>query len=162
RLRAYLAPGYPLFLAGMMRVFSDVWWLPAAMNLLFHALTTLVLFDLVRQLIGVAPALFACAVLALWPSQIMVSGLALTEPLSMLLFTVSFWALVGADTGGAVVRWALLAGLATGLGALVRPSVLATPGLFLLFVLFAGGRWHARLRFALLTGLVTVASITPW
>jgi 4-amino-4-deoxy-L-arabinose transferase-like glycosyltransferase len=92
KLVAIRPPGESLLLVAAMVPFGDHAWTPAILNLPAYVGTALILQDLVRRLAGEGPAIFANLLLAIWPTQIMLSGLALTETPSMLLWLATLWA----------------------------------------------------------------------
>jgi hypothetical protein len=159
-LRAWRPPGYPLFLAACMAIVGQQPWLPAVTNIGFYLLTTLVVRALAREVAGEQAALFASLLLALWPEYIAITGLALTEPLSILLFTAGVWALLRAHQHG--WRYAGVAGVLTGLGALVRAQLLMLPLVWGLYsIMQRVTRWRALWHTAVAVVAMGV-TIAPW
>jgi len=161
-LRAFRPPGYPMLLAAVMAIFGNTWWAPTLLSLLCFVLTALVLYDLTKRLSGGAAAVAAIAVFASWPSGIMSSGLATTEPVSLLLLLVVAWGCVRSRMGPSRSRWWLVTGAATGLGALVRPSLVPLPALLFALALLDRPAWRRSLRHAALASVVAMVCVCPW
>jgi 4-amino-4-deoxy-L-arabinose transferase-like glycosyltransferase len=147
-------PGYPFFLAASMAILGKPYWLPAFTNLLLYVGTSAVAFSVAKKLSGCKAALVSVALLAVWPSSIFMTGLAFTEPLSAFFFTASFWALIELERGG--WPYAVFAGVLTGLGALVRPSFLLLPILWLCFLLM---KRHRRWSSIQLTAVAATSMV---
>lgn len=161
-LKAWRPPGYTFVLAFCMALFgADNAYIPAFTNILFYVLTCFVLDKIVRPIGGGKNAAMAVLILTLWPSDITITGLALVEPLSLLLFTFGVWAFFETQKTGSI-GFAILAGLATGYGALVKPAVLMLPFLWFLFhVMTKAYRWPAISR-TLIAVICMVMVIAPW
>jgi hypothetical protein len=173
-------PVYPLVLAGLMKVLPfhydmdlDFWFyqpefLIALFNQALFFLTVWLVFRLTRKLFD-EPAAWVTAIVLLGSDllwRFSVSGL--PTMLLMLIFTGLLWCLVKLEEGGReaerpagwFVRWAVLTGLVTGLGALTRYSFgwLMLPALLFL-ALFMERRRGLVCGLSLLVFLVVV---TPW
>jgi 4-amino-4-deoxy-L-arabinose transferase-like glycosyltransferase len=160
-LLAYRAPGYAFILAATFALLGDHPGAPAALNILVFLGSGLLIHDILARLAGVTAGIFATALFTLWPSGIMVTGLAFTEMPSVLLLLVVAWSLVrGAEDPG--WRWWSLGGIALGLGALVRPSLLPLPALLIVLSLLDPRRSAASLRHSVLAAAVAAMCVLPW
>jgi 4-amino-4-deoxy-L-arabinose transferase-like glycosyltransferase len=159
-LYAWRPPGYPFFLAAFIAAFGSQPWIPAATNITLYVLTSLVVVLISRRLSGYASAVFAVSLLAIWPSLIFLTGLAFNEPLSMFLFTLSFFSFIEAEQRGWLC--AAACGVLTGLGALVRPVLLALPVLWIGYVLMKNGGRGLSIQLAGLAIISMALIIAPW
>jgi len=159
--RAGVAPGYPLFLAGLRTLFGDgntpVRLIQALLAGLTVAMAALIGYRLWGPTAGVVAGLLLIA-------TGVIAGYAqftLSETLSAATLTCSVLLVVIANDRRSW-RLALGAGVVLGLSALVRPQVLALPGLLAPWAYFAWGRGKAgRAAAAALAGGFLVA-IAPW
>jgi 4-amino-4-deoxy-L-arabinose transferase-like glycosyltransferase len=155
-------PGLPLLLAAFMWVFGKSPWIPLLINCLAFVITCITAGSLAKRMLGGASPLIVIGLLALWPGTIPGAGLAATEWTSLALLTTALWAFLRAQSGGAAWGYAILAGLCTGYGALVRPSLMLFPVVWLGFTLVAGFQYPQALRASVIAAVLTVAVIAPW
>jgi hypothetical protein len=127
-------PGWPAILA--LGILARV---PTLLNPLFAALTIIVLHPWLRQLYGIVIANIACALLALSPMFLLMSGGLMAHPLSAFC-AVSAGAAVHRAWRTRSLPFAVLAGLALGWLTLTRPyeGILVC----LAFGLYALIRWN--------------------
>ena len=160
KVMAWRPPGVPLALAPAVALFGPQDWVPAMVNLLAYIVTSVILFDAGRRLMGDSAAVVAVGLLALDPGAIAAIGLALSELLSLMFFLGSFWAVVRSRER----PWAfgLLAGVLLGCGALFKPAYLLMPVVWLVFLALVSPdiRTVGR-RFAPMV-LAFVLTMTPW
>ena len=159
-LLAQRPPGYPFLLAAAMALFGHSRSIPALINLISYVLASLATYSIAHQYINKHAALLAITLLAFWPSQIAFTGLALTEPLSMGLYVASVWALLKATENG--WRYAVLTGLLTGIGILVRPSLLLVPCLWALYAIASPTKCKLILWNSIVSLFVVGLVIVPW
>lgn len=164
---AFRAPGLPLALAGLYRLFGEE---PAAarwMQIFAGALSALVLLRLARAL-GFAPqgAFLAALAFALLPLNVIYCGSFLSEPLATLMllcFALAGVHALGARNAGSQVFWAALAGLAMGAGTLVRsPGIFVLPIFAALVVVGSGRTYGHRARVALVFLAAAALCLAPW
>jgi hypothetical protein len=133
--------GYSSLLAAILDLTGPNEWAIRATNVVFGAAVAVVVYELVHLLIGRRAAIFAGMATALWPSLILWSSVVLKDPLVLLALAVfflgvvlawrgSFWGVVAATAGIALVDWMrpwafAVASVALVLGLLVR--VIAGP-----------------------------------
>lgn len=157
------APFYPWILSLVFRATnqptdrlpSEVPTAVKVVQSLAGAGTVLIVGALAFQAGGPLAATAAATVAALHPPLVWIGAYALTEALYTPLLLVALW-LVGTpppERRGRLV----VAGLALGAAALMRPGALA-----ILPCLVAWLAWRARLAGALLIAVVTMATIAPW
>jgi hypothetical protein len=160
RPTAYRPPLYPIVLAPLVATLGGrPAWGVAALHLAMGAGTVGLTWCAARRW-GMSPArvLVASAIVACDPVLVAQARGAMTETLAALLIAAALAALAG---GGP--RGALLGGMALGLAALCRPSLLPGAGLTLAAALAAPpGTPAARLRRAAMLGLAVSATLLPW
>jgi len=165
---AYYPPGYPLALAGAVKLVdilpgdAETFSVAVGLNVVLSVASIGLMFVLARRLAGIRVGLVAAGVWALWPNLVFHSGIALTETLFLFLFLVALILLLGdpdAARRPGVARL-VAAGVVFGLAVLVRPvSLVALP---LVLVLWWGTGVRAALWRLGLFALATVAVLLPW
>ena len=160
-LLAWRPPGQSALLAAWFALFGAS---PAAivtLNLVLHAAAAAALGVLVRRVVGRGAVFPALVAFAFWPLGICSVGVPLSEAVSTLTYLLAVLAFLPARQGRA--RWAVLAGIVAGLGALVRSSMLPVPLLWLAASRGAprGGVRRALLAAALATVCMALATL-PW
>ena len=162
RPTAYVGPGYPLFLAALLRVGADplaVGLVQALLGALTAALAGLAAFELAvaagdrERARWIATG--ATLVVALYPHHILWTGYLLTETLFGTLVAASFALTVRAANQHAP-RLAALAGTLAGAAAVTRPPYLAVGVVIAAWGLAAAlrGRWRRIVPLAFSIGLV--------
>ncbi len=160
-------PGYPVLLA-------PVFWIagPEASPLWGRALGALLgtaavagVWWLAQRLFGPKAGLVAAAISALYPGEIVASVLILSEApfCPLMLVNLILWILAWqSPVPRRAALWAVGAGIAAGVGTLVRPSwLLFLPfAVAILLVLSAERKRNLALGAAMALGLVVV--MTPW
>lgn len=168
--KVFRTPGYPLLLAGLFRVVPggldspNVLW-GRGLSAVLGCLTILGVVVLAWQLFGARTAFLAAAVAAFYPEAIAASVFILSEAPFGPPFVVHLiaWILAWrASSVGTQAGWAIVAGIAAGIGTLVRPSWL----LFTPFALGAGlvflGDWRRQMVIGLVTLVAFAATMSPW
>jgi len=159
RLLAFRAPGYPAFLALAMRVLGDGPWIPAVTNLLMFVASAVVIGLAAKRLGGKRGSLVALLLFVLWPSNIFITGLAVSEPLTLFLFTASLWLFSLSDVYG--VKVSVAAGILGGAAALTRPTLLLFPLLWAVFAL-VGPNFGKRMRQVMIASAMMAVTVVPW
>jgi 4-amino-4-deoxy-L-arabinose transferase-like glycosyltransferase len=157
---AWRPPGYPFFLAACIAAFGRNPWVPAFTNIVFYILTSVTVNSIARRIANDKVAILAISLLAMWPSHIAITGLAATEPLSILLFAAVLWAFMMCSHRG--WYYAAITGMLAGFSALIRPSLLALPIVWMLFIVI---NRHSRQLILLQTALALISMvlvILPW
>ncbi len=158
-LRASRPPGYPFVLASLMHVFGTQSWIPAGINVAAFVASCIGVWAIARQLFSKRTAVTAVLLLALWPSDVMVTGLAFSDPLCAALLVTAAWALVRSSGSG----WGLaLAGLLLGYGALVRPPLLLVGLLWAAMIALEAVRLRKGWNRAPVLLLCMALVIAPW
>lgn len=163
---AFRSPGYPLFLAGVIRLGHAV---PVDLTIrtivgiaqaVVGTVTVIVAGFLGRRLCGPVVGVVAAAVLALWPSLVVMTGVTLTETLFtcllLIAIAVAFWS---RHPGVVRMRWA---GVILGLAVLTRPA--AVPVVAVIAVSVWVGRVDGRKarRVCGAFGAGFVVALLPW
>ena len=162
--KSFIAPGYPVFLAGCRLVASDnyVTFARYAQSLI-GALLPVLLFALARRFTERGWALAAACAAAVYPPFVYYSSAILSEGVFLTLLCAAF-ALTSLGLAGGQPRppRLVLAGLVWGLVILTRPAA----GIMLIFAIawLAFGRRMGRKRVAGALGLALGAAlvIAPW
>ena len=155
---AYRPPGLPLLLAGPIAIFGAQGWIPPAFNLSIYIASSLVLYRAAVALAGPVSGFVAVALFALFPGNIAVGSLALTEPVALLLLLCGFWAIINMEKRSS----AIFVGLAFGYAALVRPTFLMLGPILVVFTLLQLFEKRRHLRQGALATVVFVLVLTPW
>ena len=164
---AYYPIGYPLALAAGFLLTPIAWQtgVVAALNILWQALSIVVVFFVTRRLVGRdGPALVAAGAVALWPNLILHAAVPLSESLFVLLVLVAVLVLVYGpwEARRFETRRLVLIGLALGAATLVRPvSVPIVIGLLVTWLL-AGFGWRRAVAHTAVVAGVLVATLVPW
>lgn len=158
---AFRPPGYPLLLAGFMKVFGTDYVLAMRVLQFFEGLFVAFLCAAIARRIFGKPAAKATFVIALFlPTLVEMSGEILTEATAAVLTVTFLFFLVRYSDKG---HWRSVVGMAAavGIGALVRPN-LAFLGCVSLWAVLFWQNSRSRWRDAILSVLVPCILITPW
>lgn len=158
-LFAWRPPGYPLLLAFFIKLFGENIYIPAVINIIAYILSSVAVYLIAGRLYTKKVAIIAVLLLTFWPSHIAVTGLAATEPVVVLLFSLMLWAFYKSETSSHI--YAALSGIFLGMAILVKPSFLLLPAIWLLYVVM---RWRIKgvfLKFCI-SILFAVLVVTPW
>jgi hypothetical protein len=148
--------GYSGFLGGLYKVFGAELWVAPVANALVSALTVAVVHRIALAWLPLGRARFAALLCALHPGLILYTGVVMTEGLSALLLLL---VLLGALAPHRQRVGGVLSGVALGLGALVRPTVLlAGP---LLLRVFRGNAKSVAIA-TTISAVSTLCVIAPW
>ncbi|MGL5440025.1 MAG: glycosyltransferase family 39 protein [Filifactoraceae bacterium] len=82
--------GFPLIQSFYYRIFGDSVWSGISFNIVCTVATAIILYFLVSEISNRSSGRLAALLFALWPNQIMFSGLIASEPLFTLFFVLSF------------------------------------------------------------------------
>jgi hypothetical protein len=155
---AFWPPGYPFYLLPWVLTSLPLKAVVLLSNLLLFALTVPVAWRLAERLAGPAAARLATALLAIWPNYLANVSTPEKENLLVLLLPAIF--LLYCTTTRAWPR--LLAGLLLGYGALVQPSLLLFPAVFVCYELCQRSGWRRALLHLTLLIAGMAAAIAPW
>lgn len=159
---ALRAPGYPFFLAGIYVLSGDSVTLGRIANAALGALAVLLIFLITTRIWGRRVGFFAAAAAAVFPPLVLLSKELLSEPLFIAL-TMGMVLAILEFRRTREARWAILAGVLAGLGALTRNPgpALAIPLLVGLWVGRPRRSWAAA-RVPLLSLLCMALAVFPW
>jgi 4-amino-4-deoxy-L-arabinose transferase-like glycosyltransferase len=164
---AWMAPVYPLLMAGVFKLFglystaSDIALL--VLNSVFAVVTTIPVYKTAQRLFGEQIAVMAGWTWALLPYSIYVgAGRIWENSLTTLLAALIYWVMYCAQASGSKRDWALW-GVLWGVGALTSPALLAMLPFLVGWAAWrecsAGGRWLLK---AILCLAVMFTVISPW
>ncbi len=154
-------PVYPLYLAGLYRVFGEgqVEIVQRA-DLAVHAATAGLVAAILLPVGGPLAALAGGLAYALWPTTLYYAGRGGSETLLLLWLALSVVALLRWRTSAAA-RWALVAGAGLGLACLTRGSAVVLLGLAVLWSLPRARDARTRAGLAALLGAWALV-MAPW
>jgi 4-amino-4-deoxy-L-arabinose transferase-like glycosyltransferase len=164
---AYVTPGYPYFLAAVYAVTGYAtkargpYGLIHMLQLLMSAGSIVLTYLIGSELFGRRVGLGAAALIALFPPLYVQVFQLVTEPMAMVTFLGSIYALLLAKRRGAVWLWALAGGLFA-VAILVRPGFLIAGIAGAAYALWTGedrSRWLVHLGAAAVAFAVVVS---PW
>lgn len=159
-------PGYPVFLAVVMRLFGEGLVAPGMANIVFSSLVALTVGALAFRFFGRRAALVATAVATLDPAICQNSMTVTTEPLFCLLMIAGLASLVVSFTDPARANAAAAGGVLLALATLVRPILVPALPLLALLVAWGQHRLGARrgrcLVVAALFALGPLAGVGGW
>lgn len=159
--RAFWPPGLPFSLAPTIALLGARPWVPGVNNLLWFAATLWCVRALGARL-GSRP-MVAVALVALWPTSILATGVAAKELLLAFLQPLALVLYLRTEPASASgTAWSLAAGLALGAAVLTQPLNLVLPAAFVVFEWLRGAtfaRAWPRLG-ALAVGVMAV--VLPW
>ena len=133
---------------------------PLLVNLVCFVTTLFCLADSCRRFLPPSPVYCAIGLATLWPSDIMLAGLAQSETQAILGMALALWLTV-------LLRdkpwmWAVSTGVVIGLSCLVRNSNLIVVPVFLIYAFRNDWPWSRRISTSLLFILCTFAVLLPW
>lgn len=160
---AWRPPGYSLFLAACMLLFGqDAYFIPAATNILFYILTSIITYDIAIKLFNKNIANISVLILSIWPSGIAITGLALAEPISLFLYTLSIWSFIKLHQHKGGWWFALILGVATGFNTLIKPALMLLPVLWILYHIVKMEYFSRSLLKTFLAIAFMILTIAPW
>jgi Dolichyl-phosphate-mannose-protein mannosyltransferase len=158
------SPGLPLLVSTIYRVSGGIHERLARVLLALIAWLSVPLTFLIgRRLAGSTAGLVGAAAVAIYPALLEYGGMLMSEPLATTLLAGSVLAMLWADDGDRLRRWAL-AGALLGALALTRPEYLGV-AIVLVAVVFArgiGAEWRRSLGQAAVLALGVVLVVLPW
>jgi 4-amino-4-deoxy-L-arabinose transferase-like glycosyltransferase len=164
---AWLAPVYPLVVAGIFKVFGIYSRASAAAILAFNsvisALTCLPIFLIARKIAGERVATWTACVWAVFPYSVYVASTIVWDScLSALILVCLVWLTLEMDEGKPLLTY-LGYGALSGLGALTNPTMLAALPLLLGWLCFRQRRFaRSSLIAAGVTVLMCFVVMSPW
>jgi 4-amino-4-deoxy-L-arabinose transferase-like glycosyltransferase len=157
---AFVPPLYPLFLSACFKVFGAGDLPVKLIQALLGGLLPWPVFKMGRMLSGGPTGVLAAGVTAVYPDLVVMTGYLYTETVFILLTCLFFMFLLGAIRTDRTASW-VMAGLAFGLGMLVRNLLFFFPA-FLLLAGLAVRALRPRLRKIILMSMAGYALLAPW
>ena len=156
-------PGYPYFLGAVYAVSGDSVDAGRFANVALGGVAVILLFLIARRIWGRRVGLIAAAMAAVFPPLVLLSRDLLSESLFIALELAAVLCVLNFRRAGDALRWAVAAGILTGLGALTR-----NPGIVLVIPIVVGA-WMLRPAFSAramtapaIVVLCTALTILPW
>jgi 4-amino-4-deoxy-L-arabinose transferase-like glycosyltransferase len=162
-LTSFRPPGFAFLMALIFRLFDTTSPVPVrVMQIAFSMLTVWVIYLFGRDGWGEKVGLIAAGIFAFYPSFVGFNNMLLTEPSNIFCLSLACWAMVR-HLRNPHAGWAAGAGVALGLGTLIRDTLFYGGPVTTLFLLVHAWRdrryrWHHIAAFA--GGFVIV--IAPW
>jgi 4-amino-4-deoxy-L-arabinose transferase-like glycosyltransferase len=152
---AFWPPGYPIFLAGVFKVFGGSLEVAKATNIVLWTATTVLVYLLGLRLDGRATAAVAAFTVALFPEFILFANLVSSENLFIPLVLGSALILSPKQKMSGPPNWkrSLLAGLLLGFAVVVRTTAVLLPPLMALILML----WY-RSRPAFISACLLIAA----
>lgn len=157
-LRAYRPPGVAFLLAGMMAIVGQQPWAALLLNCILYMGVSVLLWQALRFLPWQA-AIFAVAMLAIWPSEVDVAALPQSETPSIFFSAALLWTLVRVENPWGKI---VLLGILTGLSCLLRNSNLLLVGVWWFVLLQSPLPFRKRTVMSVLVVVSAFAPILPW
>jgi 4-amino-4-deoxy-L-arabinose transferase-like glycosyltransferase len=159
----YWPPGFSLFLAPFFMVFGAHPWVAHLASLFLFVAIYFLTYFLAEQIQGGLTARIAPALIALWPCEIMLTGINCKETFLAAIIPACLLLYLKAS-GRSSFRWSLViaAGLCMGLTALSQPGYILFPSVIFAFeIVRRTGVLTAIGRTAIFT-LAMLVAISPW
>jgi 4-amino-4-deoxy-L-arabinose transferase-like glycosyltransferase len=163
QLTSFRPPGFPLLISAAFRLFGGASPVPVrALQMLFSLATVWIIYRLGRDGWGEPVGLLAAGVFAFYPSLIGFNNILLSEPSYIFFVSLACWAMLR-HLQKPNVWWAFGAGLAMGLGALIRDTLFYAGPLTTFFLSWCAWRdqRHRWRQVAAFAGSFIIV-ITPW
>lgn len=158
---AYFPIGYPLFLAGIFKLFGESWWPAVLANVVLNSATAGLVYLIAEYLWTPAVALISGIAMALYVPHIEWTSVICSEIIFSFLFLLTGYLWLRSDKRS----WWLLvvSGIVLGITSIVRPVTLLFPVAYLIYALYRRfGFWASVRRFAVIVVimLVTISPVT--
>ncbi len=157
-MRAFRPPGVAFLLAAVMAVVGQQAWAALLLNCILYILSSFLLWKALQKQPWQA-AMFAVAMLAVWPSDVSVAGLPQSETPSVFFSAALLCVLLRVE---GLWKRTLLLGFLTGISCLVRNSNLLVVGVWWFVLLQTPAPLKKRAAMSLLALLSAFAPILPW
>ncbi len=164
---AWMAPGYPVLLAGVFKVFglfsTASAWAILTLNSIFGVVTIIPVVNIARRFFGRRVALYSGWVWAFFPYSVYLSAGRIWEnTLTTMLFSFIMWFTLELAESPTTAKW-FGWGALWGLGALISPAMVGTLPFLGLWVAYRhhkdGQKWFMR---AVMASLVFWVIMSPW
>ena len=155
-------PLFPLFLAGVYKLFGHNFFIVRLIQAVIGSLTCLLVYLIGKKVFNETIGFIAALLAIFYPGFISYTGLVLAETLAAFLMSSSIYFLIKAASYQNRWGWYALAGIVLGLTVLCRPEMLLFPFLVLLGLLsIYKSKKQALIGFFILLGLMSIV-ISPW
>ncbi|MDQ0191583.1 glycosyltransferase family 39 protein [Alicyclobacillus cycloheptanicus] len=158
---AYFPIGYPLFLAGVFKIFGEGWWPAVLANVVLDSATAGLVYLIAEYLWSPVVALISGLAMALYVPHIQWSSVICSEIIFSFLFLLTGYLWLRSERRS----WTILvaSGITLGMACLVRPITLLFPAAYLIYAWFRKfGFWQSVRRFVVIVVvmLITISPVT--
>lgn len=164
--RAFWPPGLPLFLAPFIWLLQDTFMAVVVANLVLYCIGACSVWLLGRSLFNPAIGTIAALLFTLWPSRLLLAGLASKENLTIavvMLGLAMFMLALSRQKSPHALGCSAAAGAAFGIAGLAQPGLLLFVGaLSLAFRHFRGNSWLRYLMYCAFALACALAALAPW
>lgn len=158
---AYRPPAYPLFLAGIYRLFNGSLLVARLGNALLGAAAVLLNYELARRFFSQREAIWSAALVAFTPSLILYNGLHASENLAVAAILATMLCVqIGMDQNHR--GWFVLSGLLLGIASLTRGSLLLLPLVWLAWLIIRGVSLRQPLTIMAWLAIGIAIPLLPW
>lgn len=154
--------GYPAFLGALFKIFGASVLVGQVANAVLGTLAVLLTWAIARVLFGDPVARLAGVAMAVFPGQIFYCAVLGSESLGQVMLLGALCTSLYAIRGGGATGWAVVTGVATGAGMLVRPVVgVLVAAVPFLWIVRGARPWAVTRSTAVLVAAVCLA-MCPW
>ncbi|MHB0954810.1 MAG: glycosyltransferase family 39 protein [Pirellulaceae bacterium] len=160
--RAYYSAGYPIFLGLVFMVVGKSLTAVWVVNLLLAVVSVFLVFRIGVALLSERVGLLAAAFWAIYVPSILNANCILKENLMIPLMLVLVWLVVTWPTTSHRLLWSAIAGMTTGMLALVGPTGCVVAGVLLVVMWVWRSDWSQYLYCGGAFALLMFATLAPW
>ncbi len=160
--KAYVPPGYPLFLAAVYKVFGYNNLAPKLANVAMYLAAIGLLYRIALHLMPKRWSLAATTIVAFFPGLIAFTSLVMTEMLTTFLLMLALLLVLQFDRARVAASRAAILGVIIGYATLVRPVMIVLLPALLVYELWAFRRFKVVILRWSVVGFVAVLIILSW
>ena len=158
---AFRPIGYPLFLAGVFKLFGPQLAIAEFIQVAFNVLCVFCVFYISKQIVSSEFGLFAAALYAFYPTAIMSTKILLDEHLFLVLWMTSIILLVSDFQKPSLLK-IIWAGLLAGLSATCRTYSIITCGIVFIAWVLTKKDLAGAIKRAVIIAVLTILCAIPW
>lgn len=158
----FRSPGYPLFLALIYKIVGHYWHAVFVVQALVDSFTALLVWRIAYRLLGLRVGIFAGVLYGVYPYPAMFCGILEQDILLTFTVTLTLYFVVRAQEEPERRLFWLLAGLALGAAALVKPFLVLYCAVPVVAALRCVIPWKRRLTNLAMVAVLSAAVFLPW